>query len=362
MATFITLQGKKGIKTQAVIRTQGHNLSRVFSLKRDAEAWAKRTEVAIECSTKERPFVKFDHLPKKTETEPTVQVSLDLPHIRWTLSKALDHYGQTITKKKKGYAQELRRIAQWQRLPLVNKLLSELTTAHIQSFIDRRASEVSGSTVRHDVMLIRALYRDARKIWKLDIPNPCVGAELPRPAHHRERRLEDARGVTDQDEEHRLREALSSYNRGDELTDLLDLAIETGLRRSELLYLRVKHIRTSAGLTRVELEGSKSGRPRRVILSLRAREIIFRRLKDKDENSRLFSVSESALARFWIQARKEAKVEGLRWHDLRHEALSRMASKGLNIEQLQAQAGYTTPTMILRYFPVCYQDIADKLR
>ncbi len=359
MAVFREVTGKLGTKTQAIIRMDGHFLSRVFSAKRDAEAWSKRTEVAIETSSAHKPFIKADHLASKRVA--TAQVLELVPNVKWKLFKVLEFYGKNITVKKKGYAQEERRIRQWQRRNIAQLSFCDITKDHLQKHVDARvANGLSGSTVRHEIMLLRAIYRDAKKVWKLDIANPCNEVELPRPEHHRERRFEDGHGDAS-NEEQRLRDALASYNRGDELIDLLDLAIESGLRRSELLYLRVKHIRTSNSLTRVELEDSKSGKPRRVVLSSKAQEIVFRRLKDKDASSRLFSVSESALARFWAQARKDANITGLRWHDLRHEALSRMASKGLHIGELQAQAGHSTPAMTLKYVTVRPQDIANKL-
>ena len=51
----------------------------------------------------------------------------------------------------------------------------------------------------------------------------------------------------------------------------------------------------------------------------------------------------------------------VRFHDLRHEALSRMADMGLTISELQAQSGHATAQILLRYVNARAGDIARKL-
>lgn len=359
MAVVRTQDTKKGKKVQAIVRKHGHSVSRVFSRSTDAKDWAKRVEVAIETSSKDRPFIKSDWLPKRKEAI-NAQALADKPQISWSLDRALEHYGKTISVLKKGWSQELRRIAQWRRNPIAKKGLCDLTKADIKRHIGSRTeSKISGSTIRKEVMLLRALYRDAEEIWELEISNPCERLKLPQAPDHRKRRLQDGRGG-EAGEYQRLRKALLGLNRGDELVDLFDLAIETALRRSELLFLREHFFTSEGGVHKIMLPDSKSGRARDVILSPRALEIVCSRIKGKLPMERLFTVSESALARFWGQALKQCNITGLTWHDLRHEALTRMHKLGMGLPELQAQAGHTTPMMTMRYVNITDCDIANK--
>lgn len=362
MAVLRVQQTAAGRKTQAIIRKGGFSLSRVFWRKGDAQDWARKVEDAVASASPSRPFVRKDWLPLTAEE--TIERSFDdnRPHGGWTLDKALEHYGEKVTPAKKGAKQELRRIVQWRAHPLARKRLREVTTADVQAHVAARlAAGTAGSTIRHDVMLLRALYRDAVKLWKVQgLPNPCVGIDLPSPAPHRERRLEDGHDAGSSEEE-RLRAALAKRNRGTELVDLFDLATATGLRLSELLPLRVANVRSTGGVPRIEWGDSKNGHARRVVLSAAAQAITQRRTTGKRGNDRLFTLSESARARAWAAARKEAGVTGLRWHDLRHEALSRMAGAGLHVGELQAQSGHRTAAVLLRYVNARSQDIAKKL-
>ena len=366
MATIKECAGTKGTKYQSIVRRGSHHLSRVFFRKGDAEKWGFKVELAIENGTKAKPFIKEDYLQEKARAKSNVSVTL--PNEGWSVADALEFYGRTISVEKKGWAQELRRIKQWRGRLISKKALGELTTADLQGHVDARKRQVtskgtrlSGNTIRSEIMLLRAMYRDAKNEWKLDLLNPCVDVILPKPNPHRERRLKDGRG-NQAGEYDRLYASLADYNRGDELCDLFDLAIGTALRRSELLYLRVRHCETIDGVAVVRLPDSKSGKPREVYLSPKAEEIINRRISGKQESDRLFSVSHTALTRFWLMARRKAEVVGLRWHDLRHEGLSRMASAGLHLRELQAQAGHSTPAMTMKYVTIKPKDVADKLR
>ena len=220
----------------------------------------------------------------------------------------------------------------------------------------------SASTVRLDVMALRAVYRDAVSVWKVaGLVNPAVGVRLPGAAPHRQRRLEDGHGPGDDGEEGRLRAALAKAAGGADLSDLLDLALETGMRQSEILSLTAGQVRRAGGAKFLEQPDSKNGQPRRVTLSSTAAAVVERRAKGKAPDARLFAVSAGTLWKQWNALRAKAGVTGFRWHDLRHEALSRMAGKGLNMGELQAQSGHRTAAILLRYLNARPQDVAKKL-
>jgi len=102
------------------------------------------------------------------------------------------------------------------------------------------------------------------------------------------------------------------------LRPLITLAIETGMRRSELLSIRWKDVDMTAPTIRIIK--TKNGHPRIIPLTPKAVEILAP-LEKKDE--RVFPVTPNALRLAWERLRKRAGPEDLRLHDLRHEAVSR---------------------------------------
>jgi integrase len=105
------------------------------------------------------------------------------------------------------------------------------------------------------------------------------------------------------------------------------------------------------------LRDTKNGRPRFVPLSTRALAV----LEGLPEVGSLFPFSNSWLRQTWRQTCRDARIEGLRWHDLRHEAISRMAEKGLDMLELMAISGHRTPIMLARYAHLRVSRLAAKL-
>ncbi len=347
-------------KYQAIVRMSGYNLSRTFVLYEQAKIWARDCEAAIERASPEKPFdrnVWLGTAPEKPLYDDAV------PNLTWTVKQALEYYGEKISSKKKGAVQELNRLSMWKKQPLAKKMLAELSIIDVQAFVKTRVDdEYAGDTIRRELNVLRALYRDAAAVWGIkNLPEPFKGLVLEKPAPHRERRLEDGHGDA-KSEEDRLREELGKWKKSPDIhVDLFDFSIETGFRLSETHSIRVQDVRSFQGLMRVELSDSKNDDPRRVVLSGRAQEIVKRRMKGKAPHAKLFPISDSARKRAWAYARKEAKVQDLRWHDLRHEGISRMAGKNLHLGELMAQSGHRDAESVKRYMNARAKDIAGKL-
>jgi integrase len=348
-------------KYQAVVRMNGHTLSRTFALYEQAKNWSRDCESAIEKASPTTPFHKTAWLG--LAPKPIAPPDDTKPHAGWTVKRALEHYGKTLTIEKKGKVQELARQRMWQNQAMAKKALSALTVEDVQGVVNARlADDCAGDTVRRDTNCLRALYRDAAKVWGITgLPDPFKGLNLPRPAPHRERRLEDGHGAN-LGEEERLRAELAKWKRSPDIhIDLFDFSIETGFRLSEAHAIVVGNVRSFQGLMRVELPSSKNDDPRRVVLSAKAQEIVKRRMHGQKPDDKLFAISDSARKRAWAWAREEAGVQDLRWHDLRHEGISRMAGKNLHLGELMAQSGHRDAESVKRYMNARAKDIAKKL-
>ena len=78
-------------------------------------------------------------------------------------------------------------------------------------------------------------------------------------------------------------------------------------------------------------------------------------------DGRLFEFQADHYSKAFLKACRKAGITGLNLHDLRHEALSRMAEKGLSILELKAIGGHKTVEMLSKYVRLNPDDLANKL-
>lgn len=380
MAQFRKIKGKRGTRYQAVVRKRGHELSRTFDRSDDCKRWANAVEHAIDTSTDAKPFSKEAWLLaswEDTKGKVAAIVMADAsptPTVYWTLSRAFDHYAATVTAKKKGEAQELTRMAAIQKRAIAEKPLCKITPQDLEDYKEtRKEAGAKSITIAKDLWLISSLFRiaglrgmDVRwevRGWGLDIENPCNHVAKAKPAPGRKRRLRDGMDEGEQGEEERIIQALlaSSEEHGQEMVDFVMLAVATGMRRGELAQVQRWNIVSEGGNWLMGLPDSKGGHPRRVVLNKYAQEIIRRRIKGLQPGDRLFNLTENQRTHLWRKARKKAGCTDLRMHDLRHEALSRMALKGLHLGMLMNQSGHRDPKSLQVYLNALTEEIAARL-
>ena len=68
-----------------------------------------------------------------------------------------------------------------------------------------------------------------------------------------------------------------------------------------------------------------------------------------------------SLENAWRRAVKAADIADFRFHDLRHEAVSRLFERGLNVMEVSAISGHKNLQMLRRYTHLKAEDLAQKL-
>lgn len=365
---------KRGSRTTAQVRYKGVSIAQTFDSKTAASAWKGKVRTAIDKGEWPDRSLVPPHLWPKWNLGSARPSDAGTPHTGWTLARALEHYRDTITETKKGAQQERNRINQWINRPLAKTRLDQLPASEIQKHISARlAAGKAINTVRNEVFLLSALFEHARATdidetgnygWGLtSLVNPVPQARLPAPPPARKRRLLDGDDAAE-GEESRMKKALAEGQDGEEMVTLFVLAIETGMRLGELLDIRYGQIEKSAGIWRIRRPDSKNMAAREVTLSTRAVEEVQALVAKKGElgqKEQLFRIGVDAVEWRWAKARKAAGIEGLHFHDLRHEGLSRMANRGLTLGELQAQSGHKTAQVLLGYLNAKPSEIAKKL-
>ena len=153
----------------------------------------------------------------------------------------------------------------------------------------------------------------ARLEWGISLPsNPVDNIRVPNGIRRRERRLEDG-------EYQRLKDAAQSC-RNHYIWPVVEFALETAMRRSEILSLQWQHTDLDAGLA--ILLDTKNGSKRKVPLTRRARRVISQL---PDYSSIVFDTTDYSIRHGWDRLVKRAGIKNLRFHDLRHEAVSSQA-------------------------------------
>jgi integrase len=107
---------------------------------------------------------------------------------------------------------------------------------------------------------------------------------------------------------------------------------------------------------------TKNGEPRRVPLSTEAietlqsiRESVWR------EKALVFPTTANAVRLAWQRAKRRAGVENLRFHDLRHEAISRFFELGLSVPEVSLISGHKDARMLFRYTHLKAENVAKKI-
>ncbi len=340
--------GHPAQRWQATIRRKGFPTQcRSFPTRAEAQAWANAEEV---------------EMFRGTFIDPT-------PARSTTLGKLMAQYEREVTPTKKGRIAERNRLRMMQQWPLAGYAVGNVTPAVLAQWRDTRLQAVSGSTVNRELNLLSHVFRMAMTEWGIPLPfNPISRVRRPRSNPPRNRRAEG-------DEESRLLAACKAA-RNRYLLPVVVLAIETGMRRSEIVGLQWQHVDLKQHVA--WLPDTKNGEGRAVPLSTRACDTLRavgalppipqpakatpQQSPQTPSSGPVFpGLTVNAVRLAYVRAARNAGCEGLHLHDLRHEATSRFFEKGLNMVEVASITGHKTLSMLQRYTHLRAADLARKL-
>jgi len=271
---------------------------------------------------------------------------------RTSLREALSRYKKEVSAHKKSRAGEAWTIRQWQASKLANRSIASIRGKDVAEFIEeRRASGHGPNTIRLLLALLSHLYTVAASSWGMEsLRNPVPLARTARPKlpRGRERRLQDG-------EEEKLLTAASDY--GGEIQHLIPWAIETAMRRGEIAAMRWEHLDKKNRVLRIP--EAKNGEARTVPLSAKAMQVL--ESLPRQINGKVWSMRDMSISHAFVRVCKRADIEGLRFHDLRHEATSRLFEKGLNPMEVLAITGHKTLQMLKRYTHLRAENLVGRL-
>lgn len=381
----------RGTGWLAQIKRQGWPVqNRTFQTRVDAEKWARAIEREMDMGA----YIRRD------EAE------------RTTFAQAAKRYAREVLPGKRGKAQDGALLSR-----LVERFgrysLSSLSSDMFSAYRDERLKVLAPQTVVHELNMVSRLCAACIKDWGIPLPhgNPIANVRKPRVDNARDRRLEAG-------EEALLLDAFAREGRNPWVGPMVTLAAETAARQSELLSLRWDEVDLQRATARlrgvwdpVKKRGSKTKNGdeyRDVPLTPRA--VAALSALPRSIDGRVFPTSQNSVQQVWKRTlprarrdhlhgllRERLAAEGidadteiralvfkkrkprahtlvlladlekidktladLHFHDLRHEATSRLAEH-FQMHELMKVTGHKSSKMLARYYHPRAEDLAAKL-
>lgn len=154
------------------------------------------------------------------------------------------------------------------------------------------------------------------------------------------------------DEETRLRDNLKGSD-----TEFLEvivlLALNTGMRKGELLSLEWNHINFDNKIVTVDFQNAKSGNTRHLPLNTQAFNTLKLWQQETDGIGFVFKDKNNAQLKdfpyVWGALLDEAQITNFRFHDLRHHFASKLVMASVDLNTVRELLGHSDLKMTLRY-------------
>ena len=314
MATIRKRQGK----WQVQIRHNGQSgVSKTFLRKQEADQWARELEVSFD----------QNNLASRTITYPAFRTIIE----RYTIE---------ISANKRGHIREKYFLQYLAKMDLAQLKLDQIQAQHIARLRDKRLEKNKPDTVLRELTIINHIFNICIKDWSYPVCNPVKQIYKPRSSCSRKRRLTSFE----------YNYLVNNNVMNPKLKAIIELAIETGMRRGEILKIEQHHVRDRTLIIPL----TKNGFSREIPLTKKA----FNILRD---SSLPFAMTSNALRLAWSRLKKKGNVKDLHFHDLRHEAISRFFEKGLSIPEVALISGHKDVRMLFRYTHLKAENIINKI-
>ena len=315
---------KRGNTFQARVRKGAYRknaLTKTFNNKIDARKWIRYIESQLD---------RRDTIVKEVDNYPT-------------LSSLIKKYLNEVSIKKASYQTDkfnfrtFLKIFEHSREP-INKLRALM----FAKFRDKYLINHKPATYQRLMSSIKHMWFVAKTEWEYPLEDIFSKLQKVKRDNPRNRRLSD--------KEYQL--ILFGNHTDSEFRKIIEFAIQTGLRLSEITRVTKEHIRENTLLVPKRKNGDTDVE---IPLSNKAIEL----LQTMELPIRLKS---RGVQIKWQRLMKKYEIKDLHFHDLRHEALSRYLEKGVSIQDVQVLSGHKDVRVLMRvYANLRAKEIADKL-
>ncbi len=307
-------------KWQVRLRTSQGNICKTFSNLNTAKKFLKEQEAKLELGL----LVQKQNFPMFTTI--------------------IDKYIEKKSKLKKGYEYEKYVLEKVKELDMFKKPLDKITTKVLAEYRDYKLETCRTSTVKRHFNILKHIFTICITEWEYDIMNPFIRLAQIKEPIPRDRRF------TEQE----LNQLLRGNRTPPQMKTIIELAIETSLRRQEILGIKREHIKGNELF--IPPENEKLGLGKTIPLSSRAISIL-------EETELPFGYNKHSFNSAWQRLVKTYNIKNLQFRDTRHEAISRFfEDKRLNVPEVQLCSGHKNPRVLLKvYTNLNRNKVAEKL-
>lgn len=353
-----TLRKRGPYQWEAQIRRRGWPVqSKTFETKAEAEAWAQMIESEMARG------VWLD----RSDSE------------RTTLRELLDRYEKEVSPSKRGHSREVSLLSIWRQTKLASRTVSRIRSSDLADLRDDWLKELAPATVLRRLQVLSHIFSTARRDWGMEsLTNPVEMITKPSPANERDRRISPAE-----------LESIIAATHSPFLPAILRIAVQSAVRRGELVGLSWEHIYVDGDAPHLHLPLTKNGDSRNVPLlpdvveaikswQTTVAEDLEARGREPVPYGRMFPIRADAVTRAFGRARDRARsayvVEceaigktpdskfllDLTFHDARHEATAKFAQlvDGIDLAKI---TGHKDPRMLMRYYHPTPEELSAKI-
>ena len=219
--------------------------------------------------------------------------------------------------------------------------INRITPPIISKFRDKRRGKLKDNTINRTLDVISTLYTTFRKEWGYPVKNPVLSIRRLKNPEPRNRRFTEAE----------INLLLRGNRTTEQLREIIEIGLETGMRQSEILNIHPDHIKDQTLFIPVA-----KTKPRLIPLTKKALSVL--------KNATLpFNIDRHLLGKRFRRLCKHYRIKDAHFHDLRKQSLTNfMKDKKLNVPDTMLIAGHKDPRMLLRiYNNLQVADVAKKL-
>jgi len=326
---------KRDNSYQAIVKKKGLPTQRkTFKTKPAALAWGRRIESSMDNGT-------------WVDTSESVSTSID--HIMDELVYSFERFDIPVAGPK---LTQLNSIATY----FEGVSIHDITIDDVLGFAALRRKKICPSTLQQQMYYFRQAIDNSRiKLAENAVEiaiKELVKKKVITASAVRDRRLEEGE-----------LEALLDAAQGHWIGPAIEIAVESGMRQGEIHRLKWSDIDQESNIITLMRKDKQSigGRKKhRIPLFKGVREVLLRSRNSFGQEDSLFSVKRaSSISDKFAKLTKKVGIEGLRFHDLRHEAISRMFEKGMRVEQVRLVSGHATLDQLSRYVNLRAENLVD---
>jgi integrase len=327
MATY----RKRCGKWQARVTRKGYEtLSKTFVSKKDAQYWAR----GIESNIDKGAYKNLRYAQKVT------------------FKDLIDRFINEVTPSMRGAAADTYRLRAIAKRPISQLSMTELTPTQLATYRDKRLKVIAPNTMLRELSYFSCIINHARREWGLNIDNPVSMIKKPPMPDGRSR-------VLTEDEKSRIIDVIQKAkpaNTNIWLPAIIEFALATAMRLGEITSLLWKDIDFNNRTAFLPI--TKNGSCRYVPLSNTAIKILNQLPRN---HPRVFPFVNGSVSIAFTRYSRKAGVKEVRFHDLRHTAITAMSGRLTNVIELSSVTGHRSLSMLKRYIHLNISDLARKL-